>query len=133
MEYPSIKELADYIEKELMEDKNQEEEKESINNQTNKETTHQIREENQLPEKHRKLYNNNISLEYEPVAIIGMAARFPQSSNIENFWDNIKNGNLLVEEVPYDRFDIRPFLTEKQGIPGFTYSKWAGLLNDNVL
>ena len=30
--------------------------------------------------------------EYEAVAIIGMAGYFPGATNVEEFWENIKNG-----------------------------------------
>ena len=40
----------------------------------------------------------------EPVAVIGMAGRFPQSDDIESFWQHIANGDDLVETVT--RWDL---------------------------
>ncbi|MDR7341665.1 amino acid adenylation domain-containing protein [Pantoea alhagi] len=40
----------------------------------------------------------------EPVAVIGMAGRFPQSDDIESFWQHIANGDDLVETVK--RWDL---------------------------
>ncbi len=40
-----------------------------------------------------------------PVAIIGMAGRFPQSNDLEQFWDNIQNGKDLISDFPLERYD----------------------------
>ena len=33
------------------------------------------------------------------VAIVGLAARFPGASNVEQFWDNLRNGVESLETV----------------------------------
>jgi 3-oxoacyl-(acyl-carrier-protein) synthase len=38
------------------------------------------------------------------IAIIGMDARFPQANNIEEFWDNLKNGKDCIINVPETRW-----------------------------
>lgn len=45
----------------------------------------------------------------EPIAIIGMKGMFPQSDDLEEFWDNLRDGKCLVTEIPSDRFDWREF------------------------
>lgn len=39
----------------------------------------------------------------EPIAIIGMAGRFPQASNIEEFWNLLVNERSAVAEIPSNR------------------------------
>ena len=43
-----------------------------------------------------KISNNDI-------AVIGLAANLPSASNINEFWDNIKNGKDLISELPKNR------------------------------
>jgi len=40
----------------------------------------------------------------EPIAIIGMACRFPGSDTPEEFWDHLSAGRELIGPVPQDRF-----------------------------
>jgi amino acid adenylation domain-containing protein len=46
----------------------------------------------------------------EPIAIIGMSGRFPQSDNVDEFWQHLKQGDDLVERVT--RWDLSPYQTE---------------------
>lgn len=63
------------------------------------------------------------------IAIIGISGRFPESENLEEFWEHLRLGHDLVGEVPADRwpsdryFDPDPSRTDK------TYSKWGGFLS----
>ncbi len=45
----------------------------------------------------------------EPIAIIGMSGRFPGARTVEAFWQLLKEGQDVVEEVPLSRFDWRAF------------------------
>ncbi|KAH8821290.1 hypothetical protein F5884DRAFT_827558 [Xylogone sp. PMI_703] len=40
-----------------------------------------------------------------PLAIVGMAGRFPSANNPDKFWDILSQGIDCVQEVPDDRFD----------------------------
>lgn len=61
------------------------------------------------------------------VAIIGISGRYPQSVDLEAFWDNLKNGNDCITEIPAERWDLhRYFGTD--GSP--VYSKWGGFIQD---
>ncbi|MCX7920812.1 MAG: SDR family NAD(P)-dependent oxidoreductase [Clostridia bacterium] len=47
----------------------------------------------------------------DEIAIIGMAGRFPKAKNIEEYWENIKNGVIGIGELPQGRVkDIEDFL-----------------------
>lgn len=58
----------------------------------------------------------------EPVAIIGMAGKYPQSNDLKEFWNNISEGKNLITEVPSDRFDWT-----KYDDPTL---RWGGFIND---
>ena len=46
----------------------------------------------------------------EPIAIVGMAARFPQDANsIEGFWRLIHEGRRVASEIPEDRLNMDAF------------------------
>lgn len=40
------------------------------------------------------------------VAIVGMACKFPGADPVNEYWDNIRSGTSLAEEVPASRFTI---------------------------
>jgi acyl transferase domain-containing protein len=43
----------------------------------------------------------------EPIAIVGMAMRFPgQSNSSDEFWDMISNGRTANSPIPKDRFNV---------------------------
>lgn len=64
-----------------------------------------------------------------PIAIIGMAGQFPQSDNLEQFWQNIANGNNCITEVSASRWDIDSIYQEGAAVPGKTNSKWFGAMD----
>ena len=59
---------------------------------------------------------------FEPIAIIGMSCIFPDSENIEKFWENILSKHVSFKEVPENRWDPRDFFNEDGG-ENKTYSK----------
>ncbi len=68
----------------------------------------------------------------EPIAVVGMACRFPAGGNTPaEFWNNLLNGKDGVTEVPADRWDWREVYDPNPDAPGKTYTKWGGFI-DNV-
>ena len=66
-----------------------------------------------------------------PIAIVGMSGRFPDAENVQEFWENLKNGRNSVREVPDDRgWNINDYFDPRPQTPGKTYSKWGGFLTD---
>ncbi len=66
----------------------------------------------------------------EPVAIIGISGIFPQSPDLDTFWDHIVNKRDLITEIPWERWDSNNYyvkMAERNNIP---YSKWGGFLED---
>lgn len=66
-----------------------------------------------------------------PIAIVGMSGRFPDAENIQEFWENLKNGRNCIKEVPSDRgWNIDDYFDPKPQTPGKTYSRWGAFLRD---
>ncbi|MGY4996982.1 SDR family NAD(P)-dependent oxidoreductase [Streptomyces sp. 900105245] len=63
-----------------------------------------------------------------PVAVIGVAGRYPQAPDLETFWANLAAGRDCVTEVPPDRWDHDAIYDPEVGRPGRTYGRWGGFL-----
>jgi 3-oxoacyl-(acyl-carrier-protein) synthase/acyl carrier protein len=68
-----------------------------------------------------------------PVAIVGASCRFPQSPDLDTFWENIRSGRDCIEEVPADRWDTARHFDPDPLAPGKSYSKWMGNIGDITL
>ncbi len=65
-----------------------------------------------------------------PIAIVGVGGVMPKSRNMEEYWENLKNGENMISVIPRDRwiwedFDGDP-ITEKNK----TNSKYGGFIED---
>ena len=61
-------------------------------------------------------------------AIIGVSGRYPQAENIQEFWENLRNGKDSVTEIPAERWDHLQYYHPDKHASGSTYSKWGGFL-----
>ena len=66
----------------------------------------------------------------EPIAVIGMAGRFPQADDVAALWDNLRSGVDAVGEVPVCRWDVDRYFDVDRSRPRRTYSKWSSVLDD---
>lgn len=66
----------------------------------------------------------------DDIAIVGVAGKYPMADDIDEFWDNLKNGRDCVTEIPDKRWDNSVYYSDKKGDIGKTYAKWGGFLND---
>src|SRR6266571_5784730 len=64
----------------------------------------------------------------EPIAIIGMACRFPGADSPEAFWRLLSDGVDAITEVPRDRWDIDALYDPDPERPGKTYSRHGGFI-----
>ena len=64
----------------------------------------------------------------EPIAIIGMACRFPQADGPAAFWQLLRNGVDAVVEVPPDRWDVETFYSPTPSTPRKMVTRWGGFL-----
>src|SRR5207245_2947768 len=63
------------------------------------------------------------------IAVIGVAAKFPNANNVAEFWDNLKSARDCISEIPHERWDHRPFFAADGRSAGKTYSKWGGFID----
>ena len=62
-----------------------------------------------------------------PIAIIGMAGRFPQAPGIEAFWQALVDARACVGPVPRERWDASLLAGDAPGQAGRTYCPAAGM------
>ena len=74
--------------------------------------------------------NNDSIEENTDIAIIGMAGRFAESKNLDEFWENIVSSKDLVTEIPIDHWDYKPWFSENKDDENKTYSKWGSFITD---
>lgn len=68
--------------------------------------------------------------EHEPIAIIGMACRFPGARDYREFWQNLVHGVDCISEIPESRWDWRAIYGDPKEEPGKTKVKWGGFIDD---
>ena len=66
----------------------------------------------------------------EPIAIIGVAGKYPGANTLEEFWENLKAGKDSITEIPKNRWNTELFFDKEKGKEGKTYSKWGGFVDD---
>jgi acyl transferase domain-containing protein/D-arabinose 1-dehydrogenase-like Zn-dependent alcohol dehydrogenase/acyl carrier protein len=66
----------------------------------------------------------------EPIAIVGMACRFPGARDPEEFWDALSAGADMIREIPGDRFDINEYYDPDPEAAGKMYTRCGGFLDD---
>lgn len=64
----------------------------------------------------------------EPIAIIGLSGRYPQAFDIDEYWQNLRNGKDCITEVPKERWDWRDYFSEDRSEVGYHFSKWGGFI-----
>ncbi|WP_455902226.1 beta-ketoacyl synthase N-terminal-like domain-containing protein, partial [Serratia proteamaculans] len=126
-EYTNIKALAEHLEEnfdisELVESTKQPKAHVSINKKEhNSFVSGSMKEE--------LVTNNDGKLQSSDIAVIGMSGRYPQSSNLSEFWENLKAAKDCITEVPSDRWDSSKF-DNFVSPSGKKMSKWGGFIDD---
>lgn len=64
----------------------------------------------------------------ENIAIVGLSGRYPESYNLNEYWDNLRNGKDCITEVPQNRWDWRDYYSEDRNKIGYHFSKWGGFI-----
>ncbi|WP_234121289.1 type I polyketide synthase [Clostridium hydrogenum] len=108
-EYQTPRALANYIEEEYF-------------------TANEAREiESDKYEKKEVLEKNK---ENDDIAIIGMSLRIPGADNLEEYWDILNKGEIVVKEIPEDRWSKEEEYSSEMGISHKTYTKYGGFINN---
>ncbi|WP_139488190.1 non-ribosomal peptide synthetase [Brevibacillus dissolubilis] len=66
----------------------------------------------------------------EPIAIIGLGARLPQSANLQEFFGGLINGQNFVTEIPANRWNIDAFYGDPKKEQSRTDAKYGSFLAD---
>ncbi len=66
----------------------------------------------------------------EPIAIVGMACRFPGAPDLRAYWQLIHDGASAVREVPADRWNADEFYDPLGETPGKMCVRWAALIEN---
>ena len=69
----------------------------------------------------------------QAIAIIGLSGRYPKAKTVADFWQNLKNGEQCISEIPRQRWDWQRHYhaDPKEAVKlGKSYSKWGGFLED---
>ena len=64
-----------------------------------------------------------------PVAIVGVSALFPGSSDLEGFWRDIVSGTDMIREIPPNYWLIDDYYDPDPTAPDKTYCKRGGFLD----
>jgi acyl transferase domain-containing protein/NADPH:quinone reductase-like Zn-dependent oxidoreductase/acyl carrier protein/short-subunit dehydrogenase len=65
----------------------------------------------------------------EPIAIVGMACRFPGADSPEAFWELLRNGVDAIREIPAGRWDVDAFYDPDPDAAGKMYCRLGGFLD----
>ena len=68
----------------------------------------------------------------EEIAIIGIHGYYPQSANLDEYWENLKQSRDLIDLVPLNRWNYEEFYDPDPAAAsnGKIYCKWGGFLDD---
>jgi acyl transferase domain-containing protein len=67
--------------------------------------------------------------EQQPIAIVGVSALFPGSSDASGFWRDILAGRDLIGDVPPTHWRIEDYYDADPGAPDKTYARRGGFLS----
>jgi acyl transferase domain-containing protein/acyl carrier protein len=65
----------------------------------------------------------------EPIAIVGLACRFPKAADPNAYWRLLIEGVDAITEVPPERWDIGALYDLDASAPGRMNTKWGGFLD----
>jgi polyketide-type polyunsaturated fatty acid synthase PfaA len=70
----------------------------------------------------------NTQLQQTPIAIIGMASIFPQSRNLQEYWEAIVKKKDCITDVPPSRWNVDDYYDSNPQAPDKTYCKRGGFI-----
>lgn len=74
---------------------------------------------------------STVSMEEEDdIAIIGLSGQYPGAENLDEFWENLRNGVDSITLIPRERWHYEDYYAKEKGKFGTTNCKWGGFLKD---
>ena len=64
----------------------------------------------------------------EPIAVIGMACRFPGANGLDSYWRVLRDGIDAIIEVPPSRWDLKEYYDPDPQAPGKMYCRFGGFI-----
>jgi phthiocerol/phenolphthiocerol synthesis type-I polyketide synthase C len=65
-----------------------------------------------------------------PIAVVGLACRFPGAADVAEFWSLLEAGKDAVTEIPDDRWDVDAYYHPDPAKPGKMYTRAGGFIAD---
>jgi 8-amino-7-oxononanoate synthase len=75
------------------------------------------------------LSTNGLDNRGEPIAVVGMACRYPLADNPSRFWDLLRDGVDAISQVPRQRWDVDAFFDPEPATSGKMYTRWGGFID----
>jgi acyl transferase domain-containing protein/pimeloyl-ACP methyl ester carboxylesterase/NAD(P)-dependent dehydrogenase (short-subunit alcohol dehydrogenase family) len=66
----------------------------------------------------------------DAIAIVGIQGRFPMAADLEQFWENLRQGRDCIQEIPRERWDLEQFFSADRNVLGKTSCRWGGFIED---
>ncbi|WKD49189.1 SDR family NAD(P)-dependent oxidoreductase [Microbulbifer spongiae] len=65
-----------------------------------------------------------------PIAIVGVAGTMPQSEDVEEFWQNLRDAKNMITEIPKERWSWQEFLGDPMTEMNKSNSIWGGFMKE---
>jgi polyketide synthase PksN len=66
----------------------------------------------------------------QPIAVVGMSGVMPQSADLQEFWEHLRQGRDLISLIPEDRWRWQDFYGDPLQESNKTNSKWGGFMKE---
>jgi acyl transferase domain-containing protein len=66
----------------------------------------------------------------EPIAVVGMACRFPGGASPDEFWDFLARGGDAIREIPAERWDVDAYYDPDPDAKGKMYTRHGAFIPD---
>lgn len=65
-----------------------------------------------------------------PIAVVGMACRFPGAPSLDAYWNLLRDGVDAITETPSERWSLSEFYSPDPGAAGKTNARWGGYIEN---
>jgi polyketide synthase PksM len=84
----------------------------------------------ELPKTAEENYQISLQTDKDDIAIIGMSGQFGSANDLNEYWEALRDGRSLIEEIPSQRWDKDIHYSPDQNAANKSYSKWGSFLKD---